>query len=147
MAEKKEKKPDAIDKRTTWLLAAFSVTIAFGTALLMLSSVVFEESEPTPVTSYLVEFYGRECIHCLNMMPIISQLESELNVTFSKVEVWHNSGNRALFQQFSEQVEDACGGVGVPTFYNNQTKSFLCGEVDKQALSDFASGKQEGRVQ
>jgi len=134
------KKSEKISRKTLWLLAFFSVAVALGTAFMLLSSFGIEEKEPTPITTHLIEFYGRECPHCARMIPIVAEVEKETGLNFSKLEVWHNSGNIAVFDSYSGPIAEACGGIGVPTYYNNKTKKILCGEVDKGTLLAFAKG-------
>ncbi|MFH1470840.1 MAG: thioredoxin family protein, partial [Candidatus Micrarchaeota archaeon] len=98
------------------------------------------ETEPTPITSYLIEFYGRECPHCVRMMPVVAEVEAELGVTFSKLEVWHNSGNSRIFESYADKIGNACGGVGVPTFFNMRTGRAVCGEVPKSELLVLIKG-------
>ncbi len=90
----------------------------------------------------VIEFYGQECPHCALMKPVVEQVEEELKVKFSKLEVWHSEKNHNVMLKYSEAIEDACGGsLGVPCFYNEKTKKALCGGVDRQTLIDFAKGK------
>ncbi|MFH1471203.1 MAG: thioredoxin family protein [Candidatus Micrarchaeota archaeon] len=92
----------------------------------------------TPVTSDLIEFYGAECPHCANMEPIVSQVESEAGVEFSKLEVWHNIANANVFQKYAGAIKPACGGIlGVPAFYNVKTGKAVCGEMPKEKLLAF----------
>ena len=126
-------------RKLQWLIAFFTVFIALGTAFLLFSSFIVEETEPTPVTSHLIEFYGRECPHCARMAPVVSSVESELNVSFSKLEVWHNSGNNRIFEGYMNAIKPACGGnLGVPAFYNMRNGKALCGEVPKEELKSLA---------
>ena len=72
---------------------------------------------------YLLEFYGQECPHCNRMKPIIEQVEKELKVQFSKLEVWHSEENHKVMEKYAEILEDACrGSIGVPSFCNTKTK-------------------------
>ena len=91
---------------------------------------------------YVIEFYGRECPHCALMKPIVENVEKELNIEFSKLEVWHSEKNHKVMEKHYGALEDACGGSpGVPSFYNEKTKKALCGEVGEQTLIDFVKGK------
>jgi len=96
----------------------------------------------TEKESHLLEFYGSGCPHCESMKPVVEEVEKELKVAFSKLEVWSNEENQKVMQRYSEPIEDACGGMlGVPCFYNTKTKKALCGEVEKKQLAEFAKGK------
>ncbi|MFH0817525.1 MAG: thioredoxin family protein, partial [Candidatus Micrarchaeota archaeon] len=120
-------------------VSLFTVFVALGTALFLLSTFSPGETEPTPINGSLVEFYGRECPHCTRMAPIVSQVEAELNITFSKLEVWHNSGNYKIFESYAKSINPACeGSLAVPAFYNIASGKALCGEVSKQELISFA---------
>ena len=132
---------DRLSTKALWLVSIFSIFIALAVSFLLLSPLGFnkyDETEQTPITSHLLEFYGRECPHCTRMAPAVSEVESELNVTFSKLEVWHNSGNDKFFNDNSADIVPQCGGLGVPTFYSTKTKKALCGEVEKSVLAAFA---------
>ncbi|MFH1448409.1 MAG: hypothetical protein ABIG39_06095 [Candidatus Micrarchaeota archaeon] len=139
--KKKTKKKEKFGNKKMFMLAAFTAVISLGTALLLLSFMLTEETEPTPITSHLIEFYGRECPHCSKMVPIIEEVEGELGISFSRLEVWHNSGNEGIFNTYSEAISEACGGgLGVPAFYNTKTGKALCGEASKDELIEWASG-------
>lgn len=143
--EKKKKKEEKqkLGSKRMFLLAAFTAFISLGTALLVLAFMFEnEQAEPTPLDSHLIEFYGRECPHCGNMAPVVSQVETELGVRFSKLEVWHNKANMGVFESYSEAIKEACmGDLAVPSFYNNRTGKALCGEVDKETLIAWARGE------
>ena len=47
----------------------------------------------------LIEFYGTECVHCKEMVPIIAQVEKELGVKITRLEVWHDSENAKLLKE------------------------------------------------
>ncbi len=81
----------------------------------------------------LLEFYGKECPHCVNMKPLVARLKKEEGVTVESLEVWHNEENQERMSQYDKQM---CGGV--PYFFNTKTKEFLCGEVPYEALRAWA---------
>ena len=91
--------------------------------------------------SRLIEFYGTECPHCMEMEPLIERLEKELKVKVTKFEVWHNSQNAKLMEQFDkdEKGRKFCGGV--PFFYNEKTGKKICGSTGFEELKDWAMGK------
>ena len=41
----------------------------------------------------LLMFHGRECPHCMKMMPLVEKLEQETGVRFDKHEIWHDEKN------------------------------------------------------
>ena len=84
----------------------------------------------------LLFFYGTECTHCHTMDPLVERLEKELKVKFKRLEVWHNSANAQLMEQYDRGY---CGGV--PFFFNKRTGKWICGEVPYDQLKKFASDK------
>ena len=86
--------------------------------------------------SDLLDFYGTECVHCVEMFPLVERLEEELGVKVTKVEVWHNSENAKRLQDLDD---GRCGGV--PFFYNKKSKKFICGSTTYDKLKDWAMGK------
>ena len=83
----------------------------------------------------LLEFYGQECPHCVEMAVLVERLEKEEKLTIEKYEVWHNEQHALRMQEVDK---GNCGGV--PYFYNTETKKFLCGESDYDALKAWAKG-------
>lgn len=81
----------------------------------------------------LLEFYGRECPHCIAMMPLVKQLEKETGVKVQQYEVWHDPNNARLLQQYDKGF---CGGV--PFFYNEDTHEWLCGSQDYETFKAWA---------
>lgn len=84
----------------------------------------------------LLEFYGKECGHCLTMAPLVEQMEKELDVTVEKLETWHDEANARKQEEYDTGL---CGGV--PFFFNTDTKKFLCGESSYEELKAWAQGK------
>jgi len=85
----------------------------------------------------LLEFYGKECPHCIAMMPIVARVEEELKVEIKKLETWHNPENEELRKQ--KDVNGDCGGV--PFFFNEETGKALCGESTYEQIKAWAEGK------
>lgn len=83
----------------------------------------------------LLEFYGTECVHCHEMQPLVERLEKEEGVKIEKREVWHNSENAQLMQQYDKGY---CGGV--PFFYNTKTGKWICGSTPYEKLKEWALG-------
>lgn len=83
--------------------------------------------------SYLLDFYGTECIHCRQMDPLIERLEVETGLKVKKVEVWHNEANARLMREYDKGF---CGGV--PFFYNKKTGKWLCGAHNYETLKNWA---------
>ena len=61
----------------------------------------------------LVEFFGTECPHCVDMEPLLERLKDETGVKIDRFEVWHNAKNAEMMQKFDKNF---CGGV--PFFFN-----------------------------
>lgn len=83
----------------------------------------------------LMEFYGRECPHCNEMHPLVERLDKEANLKVEKYEVWHDKDNAALMKKYDIGL---CGGV--PFFWNDETKKFICGSTDYESLKKWALG-------
>jgi thiol-disulfide isomerase/thioredoxin len=86
--------------------------------------------------SHLLEFYGTECPHCIVMHERVEKLEKEEGIKIDAYEVWHNKENEA---KLLELDKDMCGGV--PFFYNEQTKKFICGDASYEILKAWAKGE------
>ncbi len=84
----------------------------------------------------LLEFYGKECSHCIAMMPIVDKLIAE-GFKIETFETWHDDKNAKKLEQYDRGL---CGGV--PFFYNTVSKQFICGEADEAALRKWAEGKR-----
>lgn len=81
----------------------------------------------------LLMFYGKECPHCEKMMPLVEQLERELDTSVQRFEVWHDPENQEMMQKYDLA---SCGGV--PFFFNTKTEKFICGEADYNDLLVWA---------
>ncbi|MDH7512218.1 MAG: thioredoxin family protein [Clostridiales bacterium] len=89
--------------------------------------------------SKLIMFYARECPHCKAMMPHVEKLENEENISFEKLEVWHNEKNADLMRSYRRAIAPKCGGqLRTPTFFNPETSDVLCGEVPYEKLKEWA---------
>lgn len=91
----------------------------------------------------LLMFTGRECPHCVRMVPVVAEVEREIGRPIEQLEVWHDEENAQLMgQTYGEDLREACGGVlGVPAFYNEATGEALCGEQEKDELLRWAHGE------
>ncbi|HJN57312.1 MAG TPA: thioredoxin family protein [Candidatus Woesearchaeota archaeon] len=89
----------------------------------------------------LIEFYGTECVHCKEMVPIIAQVEKELGVKITRLEVWHDSENAKLLKEYDidENGNEFCGGI--PFFYNEKTGKKICGNTKIEKLKAWAEGR------
>lgn len=84
----------------------------------------------------LIDFYGKECPHCLRMMPLVDQLEKEAGLKVEKLEVWHNQDNAKKMEEYDK---GQCGGV--PFFVNTDTGAMICGEAPYEELKKWAGVK------
>lgn len=83
----------------------------------------------------LIEFYGKECPHCLKMAPLVDKLRKNLGIAIEQYEVWHNDDNLKKFREYDKNF---CGGV--PFFINTDTGKFICGEAEYEGLEKWAKG-------
>ena len=84
----------------------------------------------------LIMFYGTECVHCHDMIPLVEKLEKEKKVKVKRLEVWHNAKNNEILNKLDQ---GKCGGV--PFFFNEKTKKFICGAVPYAELKKWAASK------
>lgn len=82
----------------------------------------------------LIEFYGKECVHCKKMEPLVKRLEEELGIKIKKLEVWHNEKNAKLMEELDK---GRCGGV--PFFINLKTGKWICGATTYEELKKWAT--------
>ena len=81
----------------------------------------------------LVMFYGTECTHCHEMMPLVEKLEKETGVKVKQIETWHNSANKKKFEEIDK---GECGGV--PLFVNGKNGKKICGSTSYEKLKKWA---------
>lgn len=90
----------------------------------------------------IIMFYGQECPHCHVMMPLVTKLEEEEDVSVTQLEVWHDEKNADKMRKHKKIISTACGGVfGVPAFLDEVGNRALCGEVDYEVLKKWALEK------
>lgn len=86
-----------------------------------------------------IMFWARECPHCRNMMPLVDRLIEKEGVELEKLEIWHNEENADLMRSFKDVIAPKCGGqLRTPTFFDTETNDVICGEVEYEALKDWA---------
>jgi thiol-disulfide isomerase/thioredoxin len=83
----------------------------------------------------IYEFYGETCPHCLEMKTVVEAVEKETGVTFEKLEVWNNEANAAKLEEIDG---GRCGGV--PFYYNDQSKKYICGACGQDELMALVKG-------
>ena len=86
----------------------------------------------------LLEFYGKECSHCISMHPLVERLEKEEGIKIEKFETWHNEENKTKMSKYDKDGDGntACGGV--PFFFNTKNNKFICGETAYEYLKEWA---------
>ena len=82
----------------------------------------------------LIMFYGEECVHCRAMEPLIEKLEKEMEVKVERLEIWHNSKNKKIYDDVNTGIK--C--TGVPFFYNKKNNKVICGAVLYEELKKWA---------
>ena len=89
----------------------------------------------------LIEFYGTECAHCKDMVPLIEKLDKEHGIKITRLEVWHDSENARLLKKCDkdEDGNEFCGGI--PFFFNEKTGKKICGNTKFEKLKAWAEGK------
>jgi thiol-disulfide isomerase/thioredoxin len=83
----------------------------------------------------LLEFYGKECPHCIRMAPLVERIEKE-GFAVERYETWHDKKNA---EKLAEYDRGLCGGV--PFYFNTESKKHICGETDYGSLRAWAEGK------
>lgn len=86
--------------------------------------------------SNLLEFYGKECPHCVRMELLMERLEKEEGLQLKRYEVWHNKENAVKMKQYDKNF---CGGV--PFFINTKSGQWICGEASYEEFKNWAIGK------
>jgi thiol-disulfide isomerase/thioredoxin len=98
--------------RTIKIAAALLVVVILGCAVFILSSFTSplqsaasagRSPDTGNVTVYF--FYGEECPHCYNVMPIILSLKEKYpDADFRILETWHNAKNQALYTSLNKKL-------------------------------------------
>jgi cytochrome c biogenesis protein CcdA len=112
---------------TSWWSAARRVgpLALLALVLLALAGCTTEggaaESDPPPEVAAAADadagtvvvryFYGAECPHCARQGVEMDAWEREYDVEIHRYEVWHDAGNRALFQQLAAAYGEEASGV------------------------------------
>lgn len=81
-------------------------------------------------------YYGEECPHCHEMMPVVDKMIAE-GIEIQKLETWHNDDNAKLLQ---EADNGKCGGV--PFFINSDSGEWICGSTSEEMLRKWAAGEK-----
>ncbi len=87
-----------------------------------------------PEDPNLVFYYGDGCGFTKRAEPSVNCVEAALGKRLKRLEVWHNSENRASYKSVGGEAN--CGGV--PFFYNGLTKAVICGVTDCESMKKWA---------
>src|SRR3989338_5517800 len=88
----------------------------------------------------MIEFTGRECVHCRELKPLLEKLESEEKVKITTLEVWHDQKNAELMRKLDIDSSGKVFCGGVPFLYNEKTGAKVCGVVGYDKLREWALG-------
>jgi thiol-disulfide isomerase/thioredoxin len=80
-------------------------------------------------------FYGEECPHCHEMMPVVDKLIAE-GTRITKLETWRIEENAKKLEGVDK---GRCGGV--PFFYNDENDQFICGSTSEENVRKWAKGE------
>lgn len=81
----------------------------------------------------LMEFYGKECLHCMRMASRVERLEKDTGLKVERYETWHDEANAKKLEEYDK---NGCGGV--PFFINTETGKTICGETTYEELKKWA---------
>jgi thiol-disulfide isomerase/thioredoxin len=109
-----------------------NIALALGAAVIVIALVLAAPGlsailSPAPApaapkegTVIVYFFYGEECPHCHEVMPVIESLRAKYpEVEFRMLEVWHNEANRATFASIAGEAGST--QTGVPQVIVNKT--------------------------
>jgi thiol-disulfide isomerase/thioredoxin len=104
--------------KTIKIVAGLLIAVALVCALFFIISPLVEKN-PVPSTENSVQgkvtvyfFYGEECPHCHNVMPLIESLKSKYpDVDFQILETWHNKKNQELSASLNQKLGVEKAGV------------------------------------
>lgn len=99
-------------------------------------------SAPIAEVNGTVYYYGAECPHCKNINKFLEENKISEKVTFTKKEVWHDSGNAKEMMAVANQCGINKNDVGVPFIFDNGT--CVTGEPDVKKFFSEKAGISEG---
>lgn len=128
------RKKNDMDKKVLSLVAIIAVLIVGVVVWGMTSN---NAAAPVANVTGTVYYYGAECPHCKKVNEFLEQNKIAEKVTFTKKEVWHDSGNAKEMSQAAAQCGLDKKEIGVPFIFDNGT--CLIGEPDvKKFFSEKA---------
>ncbi len=123
-----------MDKKVIAILIILGVAVTGIIAWGMASST----SEPVAEVTGTVYYYGAECPHCKKINEFLEENKISEKVTFTKKEVWHDSGNAKEMTKAAEQCGLDKKDIGVPFVFDNGT--CLIGEPDVRKFFSNKAG-------
>lgn len=139
-----ETMPENRTDRTIRIAAVLIAAVAVGIVILFASGLLnplFSAPGSSSLTVYY--FYGTECPHCENVMPVIKSLQKKYpDVDFQILEVWHDKTNNARYQLMNHQLN--VQQVMVPEVIVGDV--VLMGDVDIPARLESVILSQRGNL-
>ena len=127
---------DTMRKRTQSVIKGMRDTKAYERASLIgesmyarMDQILRNQNNANVTSNAHIAFYR-------DNLKILEQLQKDLKVKISRVEVWHNEENAQMLEEIDL---GKCGGV--PFFFNKRTKKWLCGAQDYETVKAWALGK------
>ena len=96
------------------------------------------EREATQITSDVILFYGWECPHCQDVDKFLQKNKIADKIQFDRLEVFHNSKNRAILTAKAEECGVNDTEVGVPLLFDTVEKKCFIGAPN---IEDFFTKK------
>ncbi|MCX6689641.1 MAG: thioredoxin family protein [Methanoregula sp.] len=105
--------------RTLKLTAALVIIVVIGCATIFFTGIlngsagvkgVDDTSSSQNLTVFF--FYGEECPHCHNVMPLVVNLSKKYpSVEFRYLEIWHDQKNHAIFTRMNDGLNGSSASV------------------------------------
>lgn len=124
-----------MDKKILSALVILGVAIVGIIAWGMTSK---EGSDPVASVTGTVYYYGAECPHCKKVNEFLETNKISEKVSFTKKEVWHDTGNAKEMTAAATQCGIDKKDIGVPFIFDNGT--CLIGEPDVRKFFSEKAG-------
>lgn len=124
-----------MDKKTISILVILGAVIVGIVAWGMTSN---KADAPVADLSGTIYYYGAECPHCKKVNEFLEANNIAEKVTFTKKEVWHDSGNAKEMTRAAAQCGLSKNDIGVPFIFDNGT--CLVGEPDVRKFFSEKAG-------
>lgn len=97
-----------------------------------------EASAPVAPATGIVYYYGAECPHCKKINEFLDANKISDKVSFTKKEVWHDTGNAKEMTAAATQCGIEKSNIGVPFIFDNG--KCLIGEPDVRKFFSEKAG-------